>query len=117
MDINITAIERLIRLFTQPVALTIFPLIGYAFLPAPGNSSPVLAGIAQVFHSIGGVLLLASLIGVAWGAKRCWMLWKWESGDLDGGCYNCAGPMQHKDGRYGPYSVCIMCGSKREGHH
>lgn len=117
MDINITAIERLVRLFRQPAALMICPLIGYTFLPDAESLPPVLAGMAQVFHAIGGVLLLASLVGVAWSAKRCWTLWKWESGDFDGGCYNCAGPMQHKDGRYGPYSVCMMCGSKREGHH
>jgi len=117
MDINITAIERLARLFAVPLATTILPLIGYAILPDPGNSSPVLAGMAQVFHPVGKVLLLASLPGATWIAWRFWLLWKWESGDLDGGCYNCAGSMQHKDGRYGPYSVCMMCGSKREGHH
>jgi len=114
---DITVIERLVRLFAQPVALTLFPLVGYAFLPNPGSSSLVLAGIAPVFHSIGGVLLLASLTGAAWVAWRLWLLWKWESGDLDGGCYHCAGPMRHKEGRYGPYSICMMCGSKREGHH
>lgn len=117
MDINITAIERLVRLFAIPAAWAILPLIGYAILPDPGNSSPVLAGMAQVFQPVGNVMLLVSLAGVAWIARRFWLLWKWESGDLDGGCYNCAGPMQHKDGRYGPYSVCMMCGSKREGHH
>ena len=117
MDINITAIERLARLFAVPLATTIIPLIGYAILPDPGNSSPLLAGMAQVFQPVGKVLLLASLPGAAWVAWRCGLVWKWESGDLDGGCYNCAGPMQHKDGRYGPYSVCLMCGSKREGCH
>jgi len=117
MDINITAIERLVRLFAQPAALMIIPLIGYAFLPDPSSVSPVLAGMAQVFKPVGGVLLVASLAGSGWMARRRGLLWKWESGDLDGGCDNCAGPMHHKDGRYGPYSVCMMCGSKREGHH
>lgn len=117
MDINITAIERLARLFALPAAATLLPLIIFAVLPDTDSSSQLLAELAALIHYIRGGLLLACLAGLAWAAKRCWTLWKWERGDLDGGCYNCAGPMHHKDGRYGPYSICLMCGSKREGHH
>jgi len=114
---DITAIERLIRLFVAPAALAICPMIGIAVLPNPAKLSPMLAGMAQIFVSMNLILALVSSAGLAWVVWRCWILWKWESGQRDGGCYSCAGPMHHKNGRYGPYSVCLMCGSKREGHH
>ncbi|MNR69357.1 hypothetical protein D3C85_1945410 [compost metagenome] len=48
---------------------------------------------------------------------RWGLLYLWETGKLEGGCYSCGGPVSHKDGRYGPYSKCLICGSKREGWH
>lgn len=74
-----------------------------------------------ILAEAGRLLLIASariaVAGLLWMAWRVWLLWRWENGDLGGSCHNCAGTMSHHTGRYGDYSKCRMCGSKREGHH
>lgn len=119
MDINITEILKYLRLFGRPTVLTLAGLIGMALLAnhaesTGGIAASVLAGVSRIFFPICAAIVLA---GIAWLCWRLWLLYRWERGELNGGCHNCGGPVSHKDGRYGDYSVCIMCGSKRKGWH
>lgn len=117
MDINTTVLERNLTLFTGPVAVAI---AGTFAMVAGGNwvpDSPLLSALkplAEVLSVAGGV---AAAGGCFWAAWRAWLLHRWTSGELNGGCYKCSGPMRHLSGRYGDYSKCLMCGGKREGHH
>ncbi|MFI8744494.1 hypothetical protein ACIGKL_04980 [Pseudomonas sp. NPDC077186] len=118
MNINITAIERYIRLFGLPAFLMILGLVGMAFFsskaPATDIASAVFASVVRLLFPASAGLTIAAALWLAW---NCWQLHRWECGDLQGGCDRCGGVMSHKDGRYGAYSVCKMCGGKREGWH
>lgn len=111
---NITNIERSWRLFVEPVMVVAGGMLGMLVASQVLMAKPVLAGAGQVVGLACGGLAVAGLIWMAW---RAWLLWRWEIGDLDGACYNCAGVLSHHKGRHGYYSKCRMCGSKREGHH
>lgn len=118
MNIDITAIERYFRLFALPVFLMLIGFIGMVLFsgpaPAGGLASALLANVGRIFFPASAALTLVASIWTAW---NCWQLFRWERGDLQGGCNRCSGVMSHKDGRYGTYSVCKMCGGKREGWH
>jgi hypothetical protein len=117
MDINVTAIERNIRLFAGPVGLCV---LGSVVILAAGQwapTSPVLSGLKAISEMASLVGAVAAASGCLWGGWRLWLLYQWENGLVDGCCYNCGGPMKHLSGRYGDYSKCLMCGSKRQGHH
>lgn len=118
MNIDITAIERYLRLFGLPMFLVLMGLLGMALFsgPAPAGdlAAAVLANIGQIVFPASAALTMAASL---WGAWNYWLLFRWERGDLQGGCNRCGGVMSHKDGRYGTYSVCKMCGGKREGWH
>ena len=119
MDINITAIERLIRHLSVPVgmiALGIFLAVTFGQEETPGGS-PVSVMLGGFWYALRWPAMGLVIFGASFGLWRLWQLYRWESGEVDGGCLNCGGPMSHKDGRYGPYSICRMCGSKREGWH
>lgn len=118
MNINITAVERYFRLFALPVFLMFIGLMGMmqfsAQAPASDLASALLANVGRVLFPASAVLTLVAFLWTVW---NCWLLFRWELGDLHGGCNWCGGVMSHKDGRYGTYSVCKMCGGKREGWH
>ncbi|WP_141124109.1 hypothetical protein [Pseudomonas marincola] len=119
MDINITAIERSIQLFAGPVIVIFGVMVAMWALSSGANSeSKMVANIARGIWDMARWPLLAACVGgVVWFLWRAWQLYRWETGALDGGCMNCAGTMSHRSGKHGDYSVCNMCGSKREGHH
>lgn len=118
MNINITAIERYFRLFALPVFLMLIGLSGMMLFsvpaPASNHASALLSNVGQILFPASAALTLVASIWTAW---NCWLLFRWERGDLEGGCNRCGGVMSHKDGRYGAYSVCKMCSGKREGWH
>lgn len=115
MDINITAIERNLRFYGAPAALTIFGLIGTLLIdPNPSGPVPVMI-LAPLAKGVFLACAAATAAGALWLGYRAVLEWRWQRGALDGGCLNCGGPMRHLDGRYGSYSKCMMCGSKREG--
>lgn len=111
----------MIRLFGLPIFLGVGSLAVGLFLSMAGQSaaeSAILAEVGTLFWQAGRLIALAG-VAAALGLSlwRWWLLYLWESGKLEGGCFNCGGPMSHKDGRYGAYSKCQICGSKREGWH
>lgn len=118
MNIDITAIERYLRLFGLPFFLIFVGFLGMALFsgsaPTAGLATAVLANIGRMLFPASVALTIAASLWVAW---NCWLLFRWERGDLQGCCNRCGGVMSHKDGRYGMYSVCKMCGDKREGWH
>jgi hypothetical protein len=118
MNIDFTAIERYLRLFALPVFLMLIGLLGLMLFsnaaPAEGLAAALLANVGRILLPASAALTIAACL---WGAWNYWLLFRWERGDLQGGCIRCGGVMSHKDGRYGTYSVCKMCGSKREGWH
>lgn len=111
---NITNIERDLRLFVEPVLVVAGGMLGMLIASQVLMARPVLAGAGQVVGLTCGGLAVAGLIWMAW---RVWLLHRWEKGDLDGGCNSCGGIMSHFTGKHGDYSKCKMCGSKRQGHH
>ncbi|MCY1544850.1 hypothetical protein D9M68_807580 [compost metagenome] len=118
MDINITAIERNLRLYGLPAFLILIGLIGVILIdPSSAPTNPMLQAIAPIkkmaFYGAAGL----GSFGALWALRMAWLEYRWSRGELDGGCHNCGGPMRHLDGRYGAYSKCLMCGSKRKGWH
>ena len=111
MEINVTAIERWVRQLATPVALI---LAGLVFVWAASKLEGLFGTPAVGMHTWA---LAVPLVGLIWAAWRLWQMYRWEAGDLEGGCLSCGGPMSQHDGRYGPYSRCRMCGDKREGWH
>ncbi|HCL3894716.1 TPA: hypothetical protein N2B36_006362, partial [Pseudomonas aeruginosa] len=113
MNINITAIERYLKLFGLPMFLALMGLLGMGLFsgaaPAGSIAAAVLANVGVVLFPASAALTIAASLWLAW---NCWLLYRWENGDLQGGCDRCGGVMSHKDGRYGAYSVCKMCGGK-----
>lgn len=117
MDINTTAIERNLRLFTQPGLLTLGGILGMLLLDPNGPAEGVTAILAQIQRIMALVAAGAAFVGSIWLAYRAWLAWRWETGSLEGGCSRCSGVMRHLGGKYADYSKCLMCGLKREGHY
>ena len=119
LNINFTALSRNLRLFAAPALLLAASLIlSLCAASYTTGTSPVLD---MLMHTFGRLLSWAALacfaVGGAWYGYNLWQLYRWERGDLIGGCAHCAGPMSHLSGRFGAYSKCKMCGSKRSGWH
>lgn len=118
MDINITEVERGLRFFGGPVCVTVVGLAGMAFVD---QVTDIQGSFAVMVHQVATVAFLGMLaifaLGIAWTMRRGWLLYRLQRGDLVGNCQSCAGPMAHHSGRYGAYSKCLICGSKREGHY
>lgn len=113
-----SSLDRAFRLYSGPVVLAVIGVVGVALV----DPSPVAApGFEQMLVPFKRMLFFgacgAAIVGALWGAWNVFLEYRWARGDLNGGCHNCGGPMRHKDGRWGAYSKCIMCGSKREGWH
>ncbi len=118
MDINVTAIERNLRLYALPGALAVLGLIGVLLIdPSATSTDPNLKMVAPVKRVIFCGAASVAGFGLLWALYNAWLEHRWQQGDLIGGCDHCAGPMRHLNGRYSAYSKCLMCGSKRKGHH
>ncbi|OCX96142.1 MAG: hypothetical protein BFD77_00555 [Pseudomonas sp. CO183] len=117
MDINITSIVRHFRLFAAPIGLCFLGVIVVLVTSQWSPSSPVLLGLKPIAETTSLIGALAAIAGCLWVGWNLWLLYRWENGLVDSGCYSCAGPMRHLTGRYGDYSKCLMCGCKRERHH
>lgn len=117
MEFNQTAIERNLRLYGLPGLIAFLGLVGTLVIDPHPSGRPEEMYLA--FIAEGAFILSAVALGVGalWMAYNALLEWRWERGDLEGGCFKCSGPMRHLDGRYGPYSKCRMCGAKREGWH
>lgn len=111
-------LDRRLRLYARPGMLL---LIGLVLLFSVDPTAPVANPFEQVLVPVKKMLFFASIgltaAGLVWGSWRAWLAYRWEAGKLDGGCENCGGPLQHREGRWGDYSKCIMCGSTRKGWH
>lgn len=118
MNINVTAIERNIRLYALPGLLALIG-IGTMLLIDPSAASvrPFDQMIAPLKRGVFWVAVMLTVGGIVWSLYRAWLEFRWMQGALLGGCDNCGGPLRHLDGRYGTYSKCLMCGSKRKGWH
>jgi len=117
LDINITALTRNFRLFAAPASLALISLsISLAVDSYTPGSGPI--GDAMM-TAIRPILLWGSfgglIVGGGWYAFNLWQLYRWENGNLVGGCDRCGGPVRHLNGRYGAYSKCKMCGGTRSG--
>ncbi|MGP3789798.1 hypothetical protein [Pseudomonas sp. B392_1p] len=117
MEINLTAIERNFRLFAGPALVTLVPTIILVTFGEVSQTNPYMVGLAAVLRPVFLGLAAIALMGVIWFSWRLWLIYRWEKGDLNGGCNNCAFVVKHRSGRYGNYSECLNCGSKREGWH
>lgn len=117
MDINITAIERNLRLFAAPGLLTLGGMVGMLLMDPNAPAEGITAGLEQIQRIAALIAAGTALGGSIWLAYRAWLAWRWETGSLEGGCNRCSGVMRHLGGKYGDYSKCLMCGAKREGHH
>lgn len=118
VDINITAIERNLRLYALPGAMVVIGVVGSLLVdPNPAHTGTVVDMLEPAKRYVSLAFALVALAGALWGGYRAWLEWRWEQGMSSGGCLNCGGDMQQFEGRYGNYSKCLMCGSKRKGHH
>lgn len=114
-----TALARSFRLFAAPAALILFSFsVSLAIGSYTPDTNPIWDSMMQ---SIGPVLTWVSLTGLiaggAWYGFNLWQLYRWERGNLEGGCDRCGGSVRHLNGRYGAYSKCKMCGGTRSGWH
>ncbi|WP_425914578.1 hypothetical protein [Pseudomonas sp. GWSMS-1] len=116
MNMDITAIERHLRLFGLPTFITLMGIAGMVLLSEPAEAvsiaSSAFSPVANVLFPVSAALAFTGLVWLSWSL---WQLYRWKNGNLVGECHNCGGVMSHKDGRYGTYRVCKMCGAKREG--
>jgi hypothetical protein len=80
-------------------------------------NNPMMLILNAVGTPVLWISIAAEVCAVLWAARNLWQLRRWMNGELVGGCVECGGVMHHLDGRYGPYSVCKMCRSKRGGWH
>ena len=118
MNFDFRTARLLIQLFSAPGAFVLIGLVGMVWSAEPSEVPPLLAGvIAPILRAVflGGTGFTA--IGLTWATWNCWQLYRWETGSVVGSCTNCGGLLSHRDGRYGAYSVCKMCGAKRNGWH
>lgn len=102
MDINVTAIERNIRLYALPGLLTFIG--GSAVMQvdtSAASTSPFDQIITPLKRGVFGVAVGFTIGGVVWGLYRAWLEFRWMDGKLLGGCDDCGGPLRHLDGRYG----------------
>ena len=116
MDINITAIERSLRLYSAPGFLTLLGIVGLILIDPSGQGVSGVGVLAIPVKRF--AFAAAGLIGIGgalWLGYRGWQEWRWERGELDGDCRECGGVVRHLTGRYGSYSKCMMCGAKRRG--
>jgi hypothetical protein len=113
---NITSIERNLRFYGPPGILLLIGMAGLLLIDPSGKGASGLSLIALPFSQFlfygAGVI---TMFGLLWLGYRAWLEWRWERGELDGGCMKCGGVVKHHDGRYGAYSKCMMCGAKRKG--
>lgn len=118
MDINITAIERNLRLYGLPTFLMLPGLAGIILIdPSSKPANPFLQMVAPLSHALFFGAAGLVVVGAIWALWNAWLEYRWMRGDLAGGCDHCAGPMRHLTGRYGAYSKCLMCGNTRKGWH
>lgn len=116
MDINVTAIERNVRRYALPGLLALIGVVAMLLIDPSATPTSVFEKIVAPLKK--GMFWLAvglALSGLTWGIYRAWLEFRWLQGELLGGCDHCGGPVRHLDGRYGAYSKCLMCGSKRNG--
>lgn len=85
--------------------------------PSPAAAVGVEQVLAPLMRAVFFGACGATIIGAVWGAWSVYLEYRWARGDLVGGCDHCGGPMRHKEGPWGDYSKCIMCGSTRSGWH
>ncbi|WP_330113950.1 hypothetical protein SA496_14350 [Pseudomonas sp. JS3066] len=115
---DITAIERNVRLYGLPVFLTLMGLAGMLLI---GLSSPATTPIDHVLAPLKRAAFLGAagfaVVGAIWWARNAWLKYRWIRGELDGGCHHCGGVMRQLKGRWGAYSKCLMCGNTRKGWH
>jgi len=118
VEINVTAVERAVRLFALPTALMLLGLILLAFTGgAMDTLSPMLRPTLEaVIVPARWFLAGLSCWGALWFAWRLLLMYRWENG-ADGGCHRCGGFVRHLEGRWGDYSKCMMCGGTKSGHH
>lgn len=118
MNVDLTSIRRGIILFSWPITLAVAGLIGMAACAGYDDHSTALAVmVSGILKPMFWAFIVLEVVALIWLAYNVRQLWRWENGELVGGCVDCGGTMQHKDGRYGHYSVCRMCSSKRNGWH
>lgn len=118
MNLNLTTMQRNVRLFALPILLTTAGLIGTLVCAAHDDQSTALATMMSGFFQVlFWPAVVLALVGIVWLVRNTWLLWRWESGELIGSCAKCGGVMQHRDGRWSQYSRCNMCGSTRQGWH
>lgn len=117
MDINITAIWRWCRNLALPAIIFIIGMVIMITLGRLQSADGPMQFLGNVAQSLFPWTPLIPFAGLCWAAYAIWAIWRWENGERDGPCQNCGGPMSSHTGRYGDYSVCKMCGSKREGWH
>jgi hypothetical protein len=107
----------LLRVFVLPAMLLLGSLASAIllswFIPDQFSKSELLTPLAKLIkdnssYVSGGLLLAAAVCSIVPG----WRLWQWrqQKGDL---CHMCGGIMDHKNGRWGPYLHCLVCGNNR----
>jgi hypothetical protein len=118
MNLDLTAIQRNVRLLALPILFSAVGLIGMLICSGDDDrSTPLAAMMIGVLQIAFWPALALALIGVSGLARNIWLLWRWENGEPIGNCTECGGVMQRRDGRWSQYSRCNMCGSKRQGWH
>jgi len=118
MNLDLTAIPRNVRLFALPILFSTVGLIGMLICAGHGDrNTPLAAMMTGVLQIAFWPALALALLGVSWLARNIWLLWRWQNGEVIGGCTTCGGVMRHEDGRWSQYSRCNICGSKRQGWH
>lgn len=111
-------LERAFRLYARPILLIFIGLIGMGFVALTPDSAGVFDQmLLPIKRTVFYGALAVSCGGFLWFCWNAYLEYRWARGELDGGCHNCGGPMRHLSGRWGSYSKCRMCGSKREGWH
>lgn len=71
----------------------------------------ILNELAYYFSLFGLLVMTLSILILFW---RTFILWKWESGNIDNCCQVCGGIVSEKHGRWGAYYKCLACGNN---HH
>ncbi|MBB3104915.1 hypothetical protein FHR87_003343 [Azomonas macrocytogenes] len=115
---TIQGIGPLIRLLLAPVTMSVGGLLlDKWLLPRLASANRVASlQVEAAFWDIchWGILCLVSLSAI-WGLYRLWLYIHWRSGNSDGGCPSCGGPMQHLQEPHAMYSECMICGARKNG--